>query len=114
MTICSLTCRSPSPQPAPPGAPGPECRPAPHPSGAPLAEDAGLSRDALLEALEARRIGAGVHYLAVHLHLYYRERYGLQPDDFPIANRISQQTLSLPLSPKVSDTDQDDVAEALR
>jgi dTDP-4-amino-4,6-dideoxygalactose transaminase len=79
-----------------------------------LADDAGLSRDALLEALEAQRIGAGVHYLAVHLHPYYRERYGIEPDDLPIANRISQQTLSLPLSPKISDADQDDVVAALR
>jgi dTDP-4-amino-4,6-dideoxygalactose transaminase len=79
-----------------------------------LEEDAGMSRDALLEALEAQRIGSGVHYLAVHLHPYYRERYGLEPDDLPVAHRISQQTLSLPLSPKVSDADQDDVVAALR
>jgi dTDP-4-amino-4,6-dideoxygalactose transaminase len=79
-----------------------------------LAEDAGLTRDALLEALNAQRIGAGVHYLAVHLHPYYRQRYDLKPDDLPIANHISQQTFSLPLSPKVSDADQDDVADALR
>jgi dTDP-4-amino-4,6-dideoxygalactose transaminase len=50
----------------------------------------------------------------VHLHPYYRERYGIEPDDLPVANRISQQTLSLPLSPKVSDADQDDVVAALR
>jgi dTDP-4-amino-4,6-dideoxygalactose transaminase len=76
-------------------------------------DDAGLSRDELLEAMEAQRIGVGVHYLAVHLHPYYRERYALEPDDLPVANDISQRTVSLPLSPKVSDADQDDVVEAL-
>jgi dTDP-4-amino-4,6-dideoxygalactose transaminase len=97
--------------PPPPGA---EMRHARHLYSVRLEEDAGMSRDALLEALEAQRIGSGVHYLAVHLHPYYRERYGLEPDDLPVAHRISQQTLSLPLSPKVSDADQDDVVAALR
>jgi dTDP-4-amino-4,6-dideoxygalactose transaminase len=97
--------------PPPPGA---EMRHARHLYSVRLEEDAGMSRDALLEALEAQRIGSGVHYLAVHLHPYYRERYGLEPDDLPVAHRISEQTLSLPLSPKVSDADQDDVVAALR
>jgi dTDP-4-amino-4,6-dideoxygalactose transaminase len=97
-----------------PPPPGTEMRHARHLYSVRLEEDAGMSRDALLEALEAQRIGSGVHYLAVHLHPYYRERYGLEPDDLPVAHRISQQTLSLPLSPKVSDADQDDVVAALR
>jgi dTDP-4-amino-4,6-dideoxygalactose transaminase len=97
-----------------PPPPGGEMRHARHLYSVRLEEDAGLSRDALLDALQEQRIGSGVHYLAVHLHPYYRERYGLEPDDLPIAHRISQQTLSLPLSPKVSDADQDDVVAALR
>jgi dTDP-4-amino-4,6-dideoxygalactose transaminase len=99
---------------ATPPAPGGDMRHARHLYSVRLADDAGLSRDALLQALEAQRIGAGVHFLAVHLHPYYRERYGIGPDDLPVAHRISRQTLSLPLSPKVSDADQDDVVEALR
>jgi len=79
-----------------------------------LSDDAGLTRDELLEAMEAQRIGVGVHYIAVHLHPYYRERYGLRPADLPVANDISQRTVSLPLSPKVSHEDQDDVVAALR
>jgi dTDP-4-amino-4,6-dideoxygalactose transaminase len=78
-----------------------------------VTDDAPLTRDELLDALTTRRIGAGVHYRAVHLHPYYREKYGLSRDAFPVASAISDRTLSLPLSPKVSERDQDDVVEAL-
>ena len=61
-----------------------------------------------------RRIGSGVHYRGVHLHPYYRDRYDLVPEQFPVATAISDRTLSLPLSPKVSESDQDDVVLALR
>jgi dTDP-4-amino-4,6-dideoxygalactose transaminase len=78
-----------------------------------LDPDAPLTRDTLLGELNARRIGTGVHYRGVHLHPFYRDRYGLIPEQFPVANAISETTLSLPLSPKVSDADQDDVVRAL-
>jgi dTDP-4-amino-4,6-dideoxygalactose transaminase len=73
-----------------------------------------MSRDELLRALNDRNIGTGVHYRAVHLHPYYRDRYRLSPDDFPVANRISDLTLSLPLGPGLSEADQDDVIATLR
>ena len=73
----------------------------------------GVSRDELLDVLTSHRIGTGVHYRGVHLHPYYRDRYGLDPADFPVATDISERTLSLPLSPKLSTVDQDDVVEAL-
>jgi dTDP-4-amino-4,6-dideoxygalactose transaminase len=72
-----------------------------------------LSRDDVVQGLHERNIGAGVHYRAVHLHPYYRDRYRLDPGAFPVATDISQRTLSLPLSPKVTERDQDDVAAAL-
>jgi dTDP-4-amino-4,6-dideoxygalactose transaminase len=78
-----------------------------------LDADAPLTRDQLLDRLTARRIGTGVHYRGVHLHPFYRDRYGLTPEQFPVATAISEGTLSLPLSPKVSDADQDDVVTAL-
>lgn len=79
-----------------------------------IADDAPCSRDALLDGLTARQIGTGVHYRGVHLHPYYRDRYSLHPDQFPVASEISERTISLPLSPKVSERDQDDVVAALR
>lgn len=76
--------------------------------------DAPLTRDQLLDGLAARRIGSGVHYRGVHLHPFYRDRYGLRPEQFPVATATSESTLSLPLSPKVTDEDQDDVVAAVR
>ncbi|MDP2709619.1 MAG: DegT/DnrJ/EryC1/StrS family aminotransferase [Solirubrobacteraceae bacterium] len=79
-----------------------------------LADDAPCSRDELLRALHESRVGAGVHYRGVHLHPYYRDRYGLAPERFPVATSISQRTLSLPLGSQLGDGDLDDVAAALR
>jgi dTDP-4-amino-4,6-dideoxygalactose transaminase len=78
-----------------------------------LDADAQLTRDQLLDGLHARNIGTGVHYRGVHLHPFYRDKYDLRPADLPVASSISERTLSLPLSPKVSERDQDDVAVAL-
>ena len=79
-----------------------------------VTDDSPLTRDALLEELIRRKIGTGVHYRGVHLHPFYRDRYGLRPEDLPVATDISERTLSLPLSPKVTAQDQDDVVSALR
>ena len=72
-----------------------------------------ISRDELLDGLNDRLIGAGVHYRGVHLHPYYRERYGLRPEDFPVASDLSERTVSLPFGPGISERDQLDVTEAL-
>jgi dTDP-4-amino-4,6-dideoxygalactose transaminase len=78
-----------------------------------LKDGARLTRDELLDALTARNIGTGVHYRGVHLHPFYRDRYGLDPGQFPAATAISQRTLSLPLGAGVTEADQDDVVQAL-
>ncbi len=75
--------------------------------------DAPLGRDELIDELTELGIGTGVHYRGVHLQPYYRERYGLEPEQFPVATDISERTLSLPLGPAVSEADQDDVIAAL-
>lgn len=77
-------------------------------------ERCGLTRDTVLEKLHDRNIGAGVHYLSLPEHPYYQERFGWRPDDWPQAKRIGRQTLSLPLSPKLSDGDQEDIIAALQ
>jgi dTDP-4-amino-4,6-dideoxygalactose transaminase len=79
-----------------------------------LEPDAPIARDELLEELTKRNIGTGVHYRGVHLHPFYRDKYRLAPADFPVATAISEGTLSLPLSPKVTEADQDDVVDALK
>ena len=79
-----------------------------------VAPEARVERDALLDGLGEGKIGAGVHYRGVHLHPFYSDKYGLKPSDFPVATSISDRKLSLPLSPKVTEADQDDVVAALR
>ena len=73
-----------------------------------------IDRDGVLEELHRRNIGVGVHYRAVHLHPYYRERLDCRPGALSTAEWISERTLSLPLSPKLTDGDVDDVVAALR
>jgi len=77
-------------------------------------ERCGVARDAFLEAMTAHSVGVGVHYLSIPEHPYYRERFGWRPDDFPEAQRIGRQTVSLPLSPALSDDDVTDVVRAVR
>jgi dTDP-4-amino-4,6-dideoxygalactose transaminase len=97
-----------------PSPPEPNTRHARHLYQVLLEPAAPLDRDELLEDLNQRNIGTGVHYRGVHLHPYYRDRYRLAAEDFPIANLISERTLSLPLSPTLTEADQDDVVSALR
>jgi dTDP-4-amino-4,6-dideoxygalactose transaminase len=73
-----------------------------------------VTRDELAQGLHALRIGTGVHYTALHLHAWYRKTFGHAPGDFPNAEAIGARTLSLPLSPAVTDEDAADVVRALR
>jgi dTDP-4-amino-4,6-dideoxygalactose transaminase len=72
-----------------------------------------LSRDRFIEELKARNIGASVHFIPIHLHPYYRDKYGYRPEDFPVAYHEYQGIVSLPLFPKMADQDVEDVIEAV-
>lgn len=74
----------------------------------------GVSRDDFLTRMTREGIGVGVHYLSVPEHPYYQQRYGWRPEDWPEAMTIGRRTVSLPLSPKLSDADVADVVEAVR
>lgn len=73
-----------------------------------------IDRARFIEELKARNIGTSVHFIPIHLHPYYRDKYGFQPEDFPVAYREYQRLLSLPLHPGLSDADVDDVIAAVR
>jgi dTDP-4-amino-4,6-dideoxygalactose transaminase len=75
---------------------------------------AGISRDAFLDAMTALNIGVGVHYLSIPEHPYYQRTYGWKPEEYPHAMLIGRQTVSLPLSAKLTDADMDDVIIAVR
>lgn len=81
-----------------------------------LVDDAAtrVTRDDVLRGLHQLRIGAGVHYTALHLHPYYRKTFGYRRGDFPNAEWIGDRTFSIPLSPAVTDDDAADVVRALR
>jgi dTDP-4-amino-4,6-dideoxygalactose transaminase len=74
----------------------------------------GISRDAFLNAMTAQNIGVGVHYLSIPEHPYYQKTFGWKPEDYPNAMRIGRQTVSLPLSAKLTDGDVVDVIRAVR
>jgi dTDP-4-amino-4,6-dideoxygalactose transaminase len=76
--------------------------------------ETGLTRDDLMASLYKRNIGTGVHYTALHLHRFYRERYGHKEGDFPNAETVGSSTLSLPLSVSMTETDVADVIAAVR
>lgn len=73
-----------------------------------------ITRDELLNKLHHLNIGTGVHYRAVHLHPYYQKTFGYKIGDFPNAEFISERTLSIPFSAKLTDEDVDDVIQALK
>jgi lipopolysaccharide/colanic/teichoic acid biosynthesis glycosyltransferase len=72
-----------------------------------------ISRNEFIEELDARRIAASVHFIPIHLHAYYRDKYGYQPQDFPVAHREYHRIVSLPLHPGMNEQDVDDVIEAV-
>lgn len=73
-----------------------------------------LSRDALLEALEREGIGGRPGTHAVHMLGYYRARFGLHPEDFPVARSCARDTLALPLHNRMTPEDYSYVVAALR
>ncbi len=74
----------------------------------------GLDRDSFLNAMTAQGIGVGVHYLSLPEHEFYRKTYGWKTEDVPHATRIGRQTVSLPLSAKLTDEDVNDVISAVK
>ena len=72
-----------------------------------------ISRDRFIEELAERNIGTSVHFIPIHLHPYYRDRYGFTPASFPVACSNYQRLLSLPLNPALTDQDVSDVIEGV-
>lgn len=74
----------------------------------------GLSQDTLYAALRAENIGVNVHYLPVHLHPYYRKRFGTGPGLCPVAEAAYARLITLPLFPRMLNADAEDVLTAVR
>lgn len=72
-----------------------------------------IDRDQFIDELTRRNIGTSVHFIPIHLHPYYRDKYQLQPGHFPVAYENFTRMLSLPLNPGLSNEDVLDVIDAV-
>jgi dTDP-4-amino-4,6-dideoxygalactose transaminase len=72
-----------------------------------------IPREQFIDELTERNIGTSVHFIPVHLHPYYRHKYDLRAENFPVAFGSYRRMLSLPLHPLLSDADVDDVIAAV-
>jgi dTDP-4-amino-4,6-dideoxygalactose transaminase len=98
-----------------PAEPEPETRHAHHLYTVLVEEErAGISRDEFLDAMTANNVGVGVHYLSIPEHPVYQEKFGWRPEDYPNAMRIGRQTVSLPLSAKLTDAEVTHVIQAVQ
>lgn len=73
-----------------------------------------VDRDRIIVELAERNIGTSVHFIPIHEHSCYRNKYGYRPEDFPVAHEAFSRLVSLPLHPGLSDGDVEDVVEALK
>ena len=78
-----------------------------------LADGAGVERDRFIEALFEAGIGCSVHYIPLHLHPYWRDRYDLKPAMFPHSQLAYERLVSLPLYTRMTDADVQRVADAV-
>ena len=79
-----------------------------------LTQDAPMSRDAFLNHLSGQGIGFSVHYRPLHRLTYWRERYHLDDDSFPIASQHADTCVTLPLFPAMSDQEIERVIQVVR
>jgi dTDP-4-amino-4,6-dideoxygalactose transaminase len=79
-----------------------------------LSDEATLTRDQLIDSLFADGIGVSVHYIPLHLHPYWKERYDLQPAQFPHSQKAYERMVSLPLYTRMTDADVERVITAVR
>jgi dTDP-4-amino-4,6-dideoxygalactose transaminase len=73
-----------------------------------------IDRAQFIEAMREHNIGTSVHFIPIHLHPFYRDKYGWKPEDFSVAYNEYQRTISLPLHPGLADKDVADVIGAVQ
>lgn len=76
-------------------------------------ESLGTNRAEVIRRLGEAGIGASVHFIPLHLHPHYQRTYGYRPGDFPVAERIFERSVSLPIWPGMTDAQVDRVATTL-
>lgn len=76
--------------------------------------EAGIERAQFIERMAELGIGCSVHFIPLHLHPYWRDTYNLKPEMFPVAQKIFEQEVSLPLYTKMTLSDQQRVIDAVK
>lgn len=79
-----------------------------------LTNAASVTRDRFIELMAEKGVGCSVHFIPLHLHPYWRDRYNLKPEDFPNALEVYEGAVSLPLFTKMNAEDQHKVVAAVR
>jgi dTDP-4-amino-4,6-dideoxygalactose transaminase len=72
-----------------------------------------IKRNQFIDEMRQRNIGTSVHFIPIHLHPYYRDKYGWLPFEFPVASQEYQRLVSLPLHPGLTDPDIDYIIDAV-
>lgn len=72
-----------------------------------------IGRDRFIEFMSEAGIGTSVHFIPLHLQPYWRDRYGFEPEDFPVAFDVYRRAVSLPIYPKMNDGDVERVVDAV-
>lgn len=79
-----------------------------------LTDRAPVSRDCFIERMAEKGIGTSVHFIPLHFHPYWRERYGLKSDDYPNATRAYEAAVSLPIYTRMTEEDVQRVIRAVK
>lgn len=73
-----------------------------------------IDRARFVKELRAENIGTSVHFIPIHFHPHFRDSLGLREGAFPVAENAYRRAITLPLFPRMTDRDADDVVEAVR
>jgi len=71
-------------------------------------------RREIFEALRAENIGVNVHYMPLHLHPFYKNKFGYREGEYPKAEKYYERAITLPIFPRMTDADIRDVVEAVK
>ena len=73
-----------------------------------------IDRDQFIQAMADKGVGCSVHFIPLHRQPYWKDTFGLTPGQFPVADRLFEQEVTLPLYTAMTDADQVRVADAVR
>ena len=76
-----------------------------------IRDDAPVNRDEFILRMQENNIGTGVHYRSIPGFSYYQDNFGWNPDDYPNSTSIGNRTVSIPLSPGLSEDDLDRIVD---